>query len=88
MDEGYDDTGAGVSNSMTQSDSATVNVYLGSWDVEDLLSDVDDNRERLVDLKQGDVINGQTSLLQSLGDSQSRGGGEVNRIDTGVGVGW
>jgi hypothetical protein len=88
MNEGYDDTRAGVSNSMTQSDSATVNVNLGSWDVEDLLSDIDDNRERLVDLKQGDVVNGQTSPLQSLGDSQSRGGGEVNRIDTGVGVGW
>ena len=88
MNKGYDDTRAGVSDGMTQSDSATVNVHLGSRDVENLLSDVDDNGEGLINLEQGDVVNSQTSLLQSLGDSQSRGSGEVNRVDAGIGISW
>lgn len=71
---------------MTQGDSATVDVDLGSWDVENLLGDVNDNRESLVDLEQGDVINSQASFLQSLGDSDSRGGREVDGVNASVGI--
>ena len=51
MDKGNDNTRAGVTNGVTQGDSATVNVDLGSWDVENLLGDIDDNGEGLVDLE-------------------------------------
>jgi len=71
---------------MTQGDSATVNVDLGSWDVENLLGDVNDNREGFIDLEQGDIVNGQSSFLQSLGNGDSWGGGEVNGINTGIGI--
>jgi len=36
---------------MTQGHSTTVNVDLGSWDVENLLGNVNDNGEGLVDLE-------------------------------------
>jgi len=72
---------------MTQGDSAAVDVDLRSWDVENLLGDVNDNGEGLVDLEQGDVINGQSSFLQSLGDGDGRGGGEVDGVNASVGIG-
>ena len=87
MDEGNNNTRARVTNSMTQGDSATVDVDLGSWDVENLLRDVDDDGESLVNLEQGDVVNGQTSLLQSLGDGESWGGGEVNGVNASISIG-
>jgi len=86
MDEGNYDTRARVTNGMTQGDSATVDVDLGSWDVENLLGDVDDDGEGLIDLEQGDVVNGQTSLLHSLGDSESWGSGEVDRVNASIGI--
>jgi len=86
MDEGNDNTRAGVAYGVTQSDSATVDVDLGSWDVENLLGDVNDNGEGLVDLEQGDVINGQAGFLQSLGDGDSRGGGEVDGVNASIGI--
>ena len=86
MDEGNDDTGAGVTDGMTQGDSAAVDVDLGSWDVENLLGDVNDNGECLINLEQGDIVDGQASFLQSLGDGDSRGGGEVDGIDASIGM--
>lgn len=58
MDKGNDDTRARITNGMTQGDSATVDVNLGSRDIKNLLGDVNDDREGLIDLKQGDVVNG------------------------------
>ena len=86
MDEGNDNTRARVTNGMAQGDSATVDVNLGSWDVENLLRNVDDDGECLVDLEQGDVINGQTSLVQSLGDGESWSGGEVDGLNASISI--
>lgn len=86
MDEGNNNTRARVTNGMTQGDSATVDVDLGPWDVENLLGDVDDDGEGLVDLKQGDFVNVQTSLLQCLGDGESWGGGEVDGVNASIGI--
>lgn len=86
MDEGNDDTRARVTNGMTQGDSATININFRSWDVENLLGDVDDNGEGLVDLEQGDVVNSQTGLLQSLGDGESWGGREVDGVNASIGT--
>lgn len=86
MDEGNDDTRTGVANGMTQGDGPTVNVNLRPRNVENLLGDVDDDGEGLVDLKQGDVINGQASLLQSLGNGDGRGGGEVDGVDASISI--
>jgi hypothetical protein len=88
MDEGNDDARARVANCMTQGNSTAVDVHLGSWNIENLLGDIDDNGESLVDLKQGDIVNGQASLLQSLGDGESWSGGEINRVNASVGIGW
>ena len=71
---------------MTQGDSTTIDVDLGSGDVENLLGDVDDYGEGLVDLEQGDIIDGQASFLQSLGDGDGRGGGEVDGVNASVGI--
>ena len=71
---------------MTQGNTTTVNVHLGSWNIENLLGDVDDNGESFVDLKQGDVVDGQASLLQGLGDGEGWGSGEVNRVNASVSV--
>lgn len=86
MDERNDNTRARVTNGMTQGDSATVHVDLGPRDIENLLGDVDDDGEGLVNLKQGDVVNGQTSLLQSLWDGKGRGGGEVDGVNPSISV--
>ena len=88
MDEGNNDPRAGVTDGVAQGNAATVNVNLGSWNAQDLLGDVDDNRESLVDLKQRDLINGQASLLQGFGDGESWGGGEVDRVNASVGISW
>lgn len=88
VDESDDNARAGVTNGMTQGNTTTVNVHLGSRDTEDLLGNVDDNRESLVNLEQGDVINCQVSLLQGLGDGESWGGGEVDRVNASVGISW
>lgn len=86
MNQGNDDTRAGVPNGMTQGDRTTVDVDLGSRDVENLFGDVNDNRESLINLEQGDVVNGQASFLQSLGDGNSWGGGEVDRVNASIGI--
>lgn len=71
---------------MTQGDSATIDVDLGSWDVENLLGDVDDDGEGLVDLEQGDLVNGQTSLLESLGDGDGWSGREIDGVNAGISI--
>ena len=86
MDEGNNDTRARIANGMTQGNSTTVNVDLGSWDVENLLGDVDDDGEGLVNLKQGDIFNGQVCFLQCLGDGDSRGSREVDGVDASIGI--
>ena len=58
MDKGNDDTRARITNGMTQCDSATVDVNLGSRDIKNLLGDVNDDGKGLIDLKQGDFVNG------------------------------
>jgi len=71
---------------MTQGDRSTVNVNLRSRDVENLLGDVDDDGEGLVDLKQGDFVSGQASPFQRLGNGESRGGGEVDGVNTSISI--
>ena len=71
---------------MTQGDSATVNIDLGSWDVENLLGDINDDGEGLVDLEQGDLINGQACFLQGLGNGDSWSGGEVDGVNASIGM--
>jgi hypothetical protein len=86
MDKGNNNTRARVTNGVTQGDSATVDVDLGSWNVENLLCDVNDDGKGLVDFEQGDVVNSQASLLQSLGDGESWGGGEVDGVNASIGI--
>ena len=61
-------------------------VDLRGVNAELLLSNTDDNGERLVNLELGDVVSLETSPLEGGGESKCRRLGEVDRIDTGVGV--
>jgi len=88
MDERNDDTRAGVTDGMTQGNGATVNVDFGPWDAKNLLCDVNDDGEGLVNLEQGDVVNGKASFLESLGDGDSGSGGEVDGINTRISISW
>lgn len=65
-----------------------VRVDLCRVEAEDLLGDTNDSRESFVDFKSCDVLDGQVSLFKS--DRESDGGcnGEIDRLDTGIGVGY
>ena len=86
MDEGNDDARARVTNCVTQGDGATIDIDLGSWDVEDLFCDVNDDGKGLIDLEQGDIVDRQAGFLQSLGDGDGWGGGEVDGVNASIGI--
>jgi len=62
-----------------------VDVDLRGIDVANLLSNANDNRERLVELEKGDVIGSDISLLESDGEGNSGCLGEINGINTSIG---
>lgn len=66
---------------------APVYVDLCRVDVEDLLGCTDDDRESLVNLPQGNVLNLEARLLERLGDGDGGRGREVNGLSAGVSVG-
>ena len=65
-----------------------VHVDLCRVNAELLLSYPDDHGERLVDLKQRDVVNLEVGPLESLGQCDGRSDREVDGVETGVRVGY
>ena len=61
-------------------------VDLRGVNTELLLGDTDNNGERLVDLEERDVVDGQPGVLECERDSECGGDGEVDGLNTGVGV--
>lgn len=84
VDEGYDDTRAGVSNGVAKSDCTTIDVDLLGRDLADLLCNADDDREGFVEFEEGNIVVRDAGLLQSLGESDSGSLREVNGVNTCV----
>lgn len=63
---------------------APVDVDLCGVNAANLLCDSDDHGESLVQLEEGDVIDGEVSLLQSNWQSDGRCFREVDRLNTGI----
>jgi hypothetical protein len=73
---------------VSQSDGTTTDVDLFPGQVEHLLRRAGDDRERLVELPQGDVVLAHARGLEREGHGEGRGGGEVDGRAGGVGVAW
>jgi hypothetical protein len=71
---------------MQKSRNLPVHVNFCGIDLEELFSDTDDNRESFVELKPCDIINGQVCSLQCYWESDGRSHGEVDGLDTGIGI--
>jgi len=70
---------------MRKTNDLPIDVDLGGIDAANLLSNANNNRERLVELEEGDVISSDVGLLQSDGEGNSGGLREVNGINTSIG---
>lgn len=73
---------------MTERNGTTSNVDLFSRETKHLLRSDNDDRERLVELPQSDVVFRDTGVLESKGDGEGRGRGEVDGFGRGVGVSY
>lgn len=71
---------------MTERDSTTANVDFFSWELENPFGTNSDDGEGLVELPKGDIVFADTGSLESFGDSKGRGGREVDRRSSGIGV--
>ena len=71
---------------MSQGDCSSPHVDLLPRQSQHLLSCHGHDRERLVELPQSNVVLRNTCILQGDGHGESRGGGEVDRCASGVGV--
>jgi len=61
-------------------DGSSMGVNLLYWDSEDLLVRQSNDTESLVDLKVVDVLEGNTSVSEGLGDSKRGGSGELDGL--------
>ena len=85
--EGDDDPGTGRADGVAEGDAAAVDVDLGGVEAEELVVGDSDGGEGLVNLKEGNVVLGQASTLEGLGDGKGRGDGKVDGGAGGVGEG-
>lgn len=68
--------------------NAPIDVDLSGINVADLLGDTDDNREGLVQLELGNLVDGKTSLLERDRNSLGRCLGEVDGVNTSISPRW
>ena len=83
--EGCEDTGARGTERVADGNRATEDVDALGVEAEDLNVGQGNNGESLVDLVEVNVLLGQTSVLDGLGDGQGRGSGEALGLMGGIG---
>jgi hypothetical protein len=71
---------------VTESDGTSSDVDFLVVETEDLFSGNSDNGECLVELPEINVVLGETSGLEDLGDGKSRSGREIHGVTSGIGV--
>ena len=77
-----------ASTHVTEGNGATSNVDFGVVDTEDLFGGNTDDGECLVELPQVNVVLLDAGSLECLGHSERRGGREVHRVASSVGVAY
>jgi hypothetical protein len=70
---------------VSRTEDIPIDVDLGGIDVADLLGNSDDNGEGFVEFEQGDVVDGEVGLLESLGEGDSGCFREVDGLSAGIG---
>lgn len=84
MDQRDDDARARVADGVAKGNGTTVDVDLCGVEAVDFLGDADDDREGLVDFKEGDVVDSEVGLLECLGKSDGGCLGEVDGLNTSI----
>lgn len=85
--EGDEDAGARGTDGVTETNSTSSNVDLLGVQAQELVVGKGNDREGLVELEKINVLNLQVSLLEGLGEGSSRGNGEINGGNRGIGKG-